>query len=252
MSRRLLALALPLAALLGPGPRALGDEAEDLRNDAWRAAGTSAGALVLEALVARVKTPECRICSAGKIDESVRDALRWSDTAAAQRTSDVLANLAIPALALGDAYRSTSSWGNFGRDVLVVTEAASLTTLSTTIAKAGFARRRPGVPPGSTSSSDNHSLWSGHSSFAFSVVVAQAMQDTLRGDDAAPWAWAIGLTLAGTVGYLRIAGQAHWLTDVLAGAAVGSGFGVAVPLLEKRLVHGVTLSAAPGGIALHF
>jgi len=39
---------------------------------------------------------------------------------------------------------------------------------------------------------------------------------------------------------------------VVVGAAVGGAFGVGVPLLEMRLVHGVTLSPAPGGIALHF
>jgi membrane-associated phospholipid phosphatase len=78
------------------------------------------------------------------------------------------------------------------------------------------------------------------------------MQDSMRGDEAAPWVWAIGLTLASGVGYLRVAGDAHWMTDVLAAAAVGSAFGVGVPLLEKRLVHGVTIAPAPGGFALRF
>jgi PAP2 superfamily protein len=82
------------------------------------------------------------------------------------------------------------------------------------------------------------------------VAVSQATEDTLRGDPAAPWAWGIGLGLAAAVGYLRVAGDAHWLTDVLAGAAAGTAFGVAVPLAERRLVSGVTL--APGGIAVRF
>jgi membrane-associated phospholipid phosphatase len=83
-------------------------------------------------------------------------------------------------------------------------------------------------------------------------VAAQAMQDTLRGDEAAPWVWAIGLTLATGVGYLRVGADAHWLTDVLAGAAVGTAIGVAVPLFEKRLVKGVTIAPAPGGFAIRF
>ena len=152
-----------------------------------------------------------------------------------------------------DAIRATRSWGNAALDVLVVAEAASIAELSTTIAKSGFARLRPGYPP--TRGLDNnayHSLWSGHASLAFSIVTAQAMQDTLRDDPWAPWVWGIGLSLASAVAYFRVAGDAHWMTDVIAGAAVGAGCGVGVPLLEKRLVRGVTIVPAPGGIALRF
>jgi len=151
-----------------------------------------------------------------------------------------------------DALRSTGSFPGAARDGLVLAEAASLASLATEGAKDGFARRRPGLPTsGPASPAGNHSLWSGHTSLAFSIAVAQATQDTLRGDPAAPWAWAVGLTLASAVGYLRVAGDAHWLSDVLAGAVAGSAFGVAVPLAEKRLV-GVTLAPAPGGIAIRF
>jgi membrane-associated phospholipid phosphatase len=250
-SSRLVVLAAITAAVVAPSVRA-DDEAEGLRKDTWRAVATTAGALVAEGLIARVSTTECRICESNRLDTSVRDALRWSDTAPAQRASDVLANLAIPLLAVADAARSTRTLGGTARDVLVVAEAASLSSLSTTIAKEAFARRRPGLPTtGPTDPGGNHSLWSGHTSFAFSVAVAQAMQDTLREDAGAPWAWAVGLTLASAVGYFRIAADAHWLTDVVAGAAVGSAFGVGVPLFEKRLV-GVTIAPAPGGVALRF
>jgi membrane-associated phospholipid phosphatase len=199
------------------------------------------------------KTSACKICEPTGLDEDARDALRWGHPQDAAHASDVLAYVAIPVLAAGDAYRSTRSWGNFGRDVLVVAEAASLTMLATDIAKPGFARLRPGLPatPGQSPGA-YHSLWSGHTSLAFSIVAAQATQDSMRGDPAAPWVWGIGLTVATAVGYLRVAGDAHWLTDVLAGAAVGTGFGVGVPLLERRLVHGVTIAPAPGGIALRF
>ena len=271
--------ALVVAALAGPGRPALaasGDgaaedagggaavaavaaarpapvTAADLRADTWRAAGITAGALVLDLAIEKYWTTSgCRICGTNRLDEEVRDALRWSDTAAASRASDVIAKAAIPVLSVADALRSTRTLGDAGRDVLVVTEAASLSALATSIAKRGFARRRPGVQPGDPSPSANHSLWSSHTSLAFSVAVAQAMQDTLRGDEAAPWVWAIGLTLASSVAYLRIAADAHWATDVLAGAAAGSAFGVAVPVLEKRLVLGVRIAPAPGGIAIRF
>jgi membrane-associated phospholipid phosphatase len=248
-------LAATLAlALLAPPARVRADDAADLRTDAWRAAGITVGALALDGVLNRTwKNTECGICDSNSFDEHARDALRWSDTAAAQRSADLLANLGIPLLAAGDALRSTRAWGNAGRDVLVVAEAASLTTLATTVAKSGFARLRPGLEatPGQHPGA-YHSLWSGHTSFAFSVAVAQAMQDTLRGDEAAPWVWAIGLTLATSVGYFRVAGDNHWMTDVIAGAAVGTAFGVGVPLLEQRLVRGVSIAPAPGGIAVRF
>jgi membrane-associated phospholipid phosphatase len=228
-------------------------DGDALRRDTWRAAGITVGALVLDAVVVKTATTHgCRWCGAGTIDEKVRDALVWSHPADAGRASDILANVAIPVLAAADAVRATTSWGNAGRDALVVAEAASLNSFATTVAKYGFARRRPGAPVGDTSANGNHSFWSGHTSMAFSIAVAQATQDTMRGDPAAPWVWGIGLALATTVGYLRIGADQHWLTDVLAGAVTGSAFGVGIPLLEKRLVHGVTIAPAPGGLALRF
>jgi membrane-associated phospholipid phosphatase len=237
------------AAAAAPSP----SDGAALTRDTWRAAGITAGALVLDVVVAKTATTTgCRWCGAGTIDQKVRDALVWSHPADASQASDILANVLIPALAAADAVRATSSWGNAGRDALVVAEAASLNSFATTVAKYGFARRRPGVPVGDTSANGNHSFWSGHTSMAFSIAVAQAMQDTMREDPAAPWVWAVGLTLATTVGYLRIGADAHWFTDVLAGAATGSAFGVGIPLIEKRLVHGVTIAPAPGGVALRF
>ena len=55
------------------------------------------------------------------------------------------------------------------------------------------------------------------------------------------------MTLASAVGYLRIAGDMHYLTDVLAGAAIGTAVGVAMPLaLHGREDGGRTPGAAPG------
>ena len=245
------AVLVALALSAAPQPRA--DEAPDLRVDEWRAAGITFGALALQGVVVATWKPDhCRFCSANDFDEDARDALLWTHHADASRASNVLV-VAMPALAAADAVRSTTSWGNAGRDVLVVAEAVSLCTTTTVIAKNAVSRLGPGNPatPGQPTRV-YQAFWSGHTAFAFSVAVSQAMQDTMRGDPAAPWIWAVGLTLASGVGYLRIAGDEHWATDVIVGAVVGSAFGVGVPLLEKRLVHGVTLSPAPGGIALRF
>lgn len=246
--------AVLVAVCVAFGPRAYASPVGDLRADAWRAAEVTGGALVMDALLeVTAGSTRCRVCSPDPLDARVRGAARWDEPAAARRASDLLANLAVPLAAAGDALRSTGSPAGAGRDALVVAEAASLSSLADTVAKVASARRRPGLPSsGRTGPSGNQSLWSGHTSLAFSIAVAQATQDSLRGDPAAPWVWLVGVALAGSVGYLRVAGDAHWLSDVLAGAAAGSAFGVGVPLLERRLVHGVTISARPGALALKF
>jgi membrane-associated phospholipid phosphatase len=52
---------------------------------------------------------------------------------------------------------------------------------------------------------------------------------------------------------MRVAADRHWLSDVAVGALVGSGIGVAIPMLAHRyLRHGerVCLVVVPGGVAL--
>lgn len=63
--------------------------------------------------------------------------------------------------------------------------------------------------------------------------------------------WTAGYALAATSGYLRIAADRHYLTDVVVGAVVGSGIGLAVPLLvHPRIGDDLRVVPADGGIAL--
>ncbi|MBU1241038.1 phosphatase PAP2 family protein, partial [Myxococcota bacterium] len=48
------------------------------------------------------------------------------------------------------------------------------------------------------------------------------------------WWYVINGTLAAAVAYLRIAGDKHYFSDVLTGAAIGTVMGVLVPLLHKK------------------
>jgi membrane-associated phospholipid phosphatase len=63
-------------------------------------------------------------------------------------------------------------------------------------------------------------------------------------------------TSAAACGWLRIASDNHWLTDVVAGAAVGTAVGLTLPgvVLHRASDGGaaVTMYPAPGGIALVF
>lgn len=46
--------------------------------------------------------------------------------------------------------------------------------------------------------------------------------------------WGLGLGAAVTAGWLRIAGDKHYFTDVLTGALVGSAIGFGMPYLLHR------------------
>jgi len=78
-----------------------------------------------------------------------------------------------------------------------------------------------------------------YASAAFAVATSFATCASLRGDRDAWVAWATGLPLAAVTGYLRIAADRHYLSDVLAGAGAGTLFGILVP----RLLH------SPGSLA---
>jgi membrane-associated phospholipid phosphatase len=184
----------------------------------------------------------CRWCAGNALDDHVRDALIWQDRNAAKRASDGVAFALIPVAALGQdllAARAAGDTRAAAVDGLVVLQAVALAADVNQIVKLSVGRQRPFVrfgddPSRAPTSDDNLSFYSGHTSLAFSFVAATATVAQLRGYRTAPWVWAIGLPLAAAAGYFRIAGDMHYLTDVLAGAAVGTAMGVAVP----RLLHG--------------
>jgi len=66
----------------------------------------------------------------------------------------------------------------------------------------------------------------------------------------APLIWAVGLAAAAMVGYLRIAADQHYFTDVLVGAAAGSAIGFAVPYGFHRGEGALAVSPVPGGGAM--
>lgn len=226
----------------------------------------TSGALLLAAGLAGSSrlslTPgACRWCEPGRLDRWARGQLRWGSPGRAARASD-LAATAVPAgaaLAVGlMALHPSSGWREPAEDLLAVTEAVAVATALTQGAKVGFARLRPepwasGREP---SANDLHSFWSGHTSLAFSAAAAATQVARLRGRSGWRWLGLASFAGAAAVGWLRVAGDQHWLTDVLAGAAVGTASGLGVPLLVLRPAGGrrpaLTLAPAPGGLALLF
>jgi membrane-associated phospholipid phosphatase len=195
-----------------------------------------------EELKPEIAPSSCRWCSADWLDERVRAALLWKNTGAADTTSGILGFIVTPVAVGGlDALAAIHDGvGRYaGEDILLIAEAGVLAADLTEITKLAVARERPFVHALSPESkrltaqpSDNNlSFFSGHTSVAFALATAAGTVTTMRGYRWAPAVWSVGLVTASATGYLRIAADKHWLTDVLVGAAVGSAVGVLVPLV---------------------
>ncbi len=185
---------------------------------------------------------KCRWCESNAFDNAGHDAFRVDNPKTANTASNLVAFAAVPAAGLAAAsviplFRDQSS------DVLPNT-ALMLNTLMLDVAitaavKLNVARQRPAFYYGHpeqtsfapTAADANLSFFSGHTSVAFCLAASSSTIAFLRGYDYAPYV-AVGTGLAAaSAGMLRIAAEAHWPTDVIAGAAVGTAIGAGIPLL---------------------
>lgn len=189
-------------------------------------------------------------------DGAVRS-LRWADPTAANTVSDILGYAIMPASALGlNAMaaglddRIDEAWVNS----LLIVEATFLAAMTTQLVKFVAARERPFVHYRTdevTKPSDNNvSFFSAHTNFSFAIAVSSGMIASLRGYRHAPWVWAGGLPLAASIGYLRIAADRHYATDVITGALVGTLSGIFIPLLfHAAPAKDERASLAPSGMS---
>ena len=178
-------------------------------------------------------------------DGWVRHRLRWTDTRAAHLASNVSLGILEPVTQLGLGFLAANQAGSpesFALDTLLIAEATVIAGVLNQIAKFGFARERPfahylpRAPDAlrelaSSPTDDNLSFFSGHTTIAFAIATSSATIATMRGYKLAPLIWGTGLAFGASVGYLRIAADKHYFSDVMTGAIVGSLVGVAIPLI---------------------
>jgi membrane-associated phospholipid phosphatase len=265
--KRVRPLALALAAAMAAPARAQ-EPPRPLRYDPGAdLAVTGAAALTWAALGLlgpELAPPSCRWCTPPTLDEKIQAALLWRDPRAAAVASDVVGLAALPAGLFAFGFFSARAAGDrdaFWVDTLVIAEAASIAAALNTGVKYLAGRQRPYAwygrePFYDDPHDDNLSFYSGHTTMAFASATAAGTVYLLRGYRGAPWVLGGGLALAAFTGYLRIAADKHWFTDVLVGAAAGSLVGWAVPYLFHRDggagSQGAALRPAPGGIAIAF
>jgi membrane-associated phospholipid phosphatase len=196
----------------------------------------------------------CTWCNPPGFDASARNALVWHDPARADQISTFTGFVATPALELGMIAVTSielpdRSWARLIDDTLPILETEAIAETINQITKFSVARARPFVhfTNAPFDIDNNVSFFSGHTTLVFAVTVSAGYVAHTRNYAVEPYIWATGLTLAATTGYLRIAADKHYLSDVLVGAAVGAGAGLAIPYLT---MHDVTVAPTPNGIAL--
>ena len=186
----------------------------------------SAGAVYLTTalLFQDTFTPdECRWCDPPSFDARTRNALVWDIPSRARTASDILGVVAIPALALAvpniSLIGSDPGWGDVLDVTLPVVETVFAAQVLTYFTKGAVGRQRPyahfdGVRPSMDTFEDNVSFFSGHSTLSFGFATSAGMVAHMRGVKAEPIIWGVGMTLAATTGYLRIAGDMHYLSEL--------------------------------------
>jgi membrane-associated phospholipid phosphatase len=256
---RLAALALACALPLSNGRAADAlsrRPSYDLSTDVAVTAVAAGGTLGLLLLKNDLAPPACRWCNPPGFDADVTRALAWSNRDAASTASDLL-EVALGAGVLGnallDGYRRGDREAGFA-NALLITEATSIAMFLDYGVKYAVGRSRPYVWLGRTGSGSrdgNLSFFSGHTTFAFAVAASSSTLLLSQHAPGAEVASVVAFAGAGLVGYLRIAAEQHYLTDVLAGAAVGTLVGWAVPhFFHAPREGGLALRPMPGGISI--
>lgn len=180
-------------------------------------------------------------------DERVRAAWQapaWQAHAgwrAAFRTADLLASpglVVAPPLAWGLARLADAPGA--ARVAWRTTESVALGVLVSSGLKVAFGRARPGVSGGSDDWAAGRgargTAWqsfpSGHTTVAFAAATAVTLEAARTRTAVAPVA--LGATaFAATAGLARVYLDRHWLSDVVAGAAVGTAAALAVSAFHR-------------------
>jgi len=189
----------------------------------------------------------CRWCDDNGLDRGWREAMLWDDTSMASDLSNLTGYGLAPASALGltaIAAGLDHRLMDWPMDAVIILESMILAADVNQLVKMSAGRERPFVhalpedqkPLTEDPDDNNLSFYSGHTTFAFSLAVSAGTVASLRRYKLAPVVWVVGLTAATATGWLRMAADKHYFTDVAVGALTGAAFGFAVPWLHRAHV----------------
>jgi membrane-associated phospholipid phosphatase len=212
-------------------------------------------------LKAPLSSDTCRWCGPILMDNAVRDGLLWDDKHLAHSISNYTGFIGAPLFAVGGiglAAHLDDRGDNWFTDGLIVAESAAIAGVVNFAVKATLARERPFVhqlapadkPNTPRPQDNNQSFYSGHSTLTMSLAVSAGTVAQMRGYRWAPAIYGGGIALSLTTGYLRIAADKHWSTDVLTGWMLGAAIGYAVPRFLHRRDTEVMPLASPSTIGI--
>lgn len=168
--------------------------------------------------------------------------LRWERPRLASRISDVglaLSFLSAFGSSAGVAAAAHDTPDHLAENATIVLETMSAAMTMNQLTKFFAGRQRPCAhfgldldrPCFSDGSDNNLSSFSGHATFTSSLAVASGMVASMRGYRLAPVVWTTGVFLTLSTGYLRLAADKHYLSDVVTGTMIGSAVGFFIPYL---------------------
>ena len=212
----------------------------------WDTDGYIAGAGMITGLTALAIDQSVHPLTLQEVSQLSRESVNRFDRSATYRystsasnASDVLYTIALtaPAALLTDQ-SIRKDWQTLA---LMYLEMYGWVGSATELTKASAKRIRPfvynpNVPFNNKSSSDSRkSFFSGHSSVAFSsaVFISTVYSDYNPNSPWKSYIWTGSLLTASVVGLLRYEAGAHFPTDILAGAVVGSAIGYVIPWLHR-------------------
>jgi membrane-associated phospholipid phosphatase len=254
-SSRMVALAVAAALVTVSASDAAADRARERKLRVVAIAAAMGLYIASETVAKDALSPDtCRWCSVGSFDDGAREMAVWDDTARAKLLSDLVGYGASPIVASVLLGAAAEGWSTYGDDMIAMFELVWGTQLVTQLVKITTGRQRPyahyRTEPAPLTQEDNLSFLSGHSSLTVSIAVGAGIIAGRRGYRLAPAIWTSGLAIAATTMYLRMAADRHYLTDVLAGGALGALGGALIPRLTGSLPPHAAIVPQPGGLAI--
>ena len=164
-----------------------------------------------------------KLTSPNNVDSFIREKIHWgnSKNELAKEISDIL----LYGVFVGGMPLSSLYLKNYNL-LLINLEILSINGLITNVVKYTIQRQRPYSFYSKTNDKESYkSFFSGHTSTAFAIGTSTAKMLAKYSDIDKKIIWLSTLGLASTTGYLRMAADEHYFSDVLAGAVVGSFLG---------------------------
>ncbi|MDH5718536.1 MAG: phosphatase PAP2 family protein [Spirochaetia bacterium] len=176
------------------------------------------------------------------IDVSARNSLLWQNST---QTASFLSDLGVVSLVSGAFWIPALTNMPYYNGFHIIAESAIYSGLLAQLVKILTGRQRPYSYYKTRESNDvdkNYSFFSGHTSIAFAAATSGGLLLSEKYSQYKIPIFLSGYVIAALCGYLRIASDSHYLSDVLTGAVIGTSIGYGIYQLRKSWISAHTSS----------